>query len=84
MVMLEAKPEPVNLDLGQTAFVVADMQNAFATKGGMFDLAGYDISGAAKPIEVNRRLLEAGRKAGVQVIYLQMTCVESTARDAYK
>src|SRR5262249_42416742 len=47
--------------------------NAFASKGGMFDLAGYDISGARKPIEVNRRLLDAARKTGVHVVYLQMT-----------
>jgi ureidoacrylate peracid hydrolase len=73
MVALTAKPESINLDLSQTAFVVVDLQNAFATKGGMFDLAGYDISGARKPIEVNRRLLDAARRAGVHVVYLQMT-----------
>ena len=49
------------------------MQNAFASKGGMFDLAGLDISGAARVIEVNQAILAAARRVGVKVIYLQMT-----------
>jgi ureidoacrylate peracid hydrolase len=73
MVMLPARPEPVDIDLRRTALVVVDMQNAFAAKGGMFDLAGHDISGAAPAIEVNRRLLAAARGAGLAVVYLQMT-----------
>ena len=62
MVMLTARPEPIALELARTALVVVDMQNAFATKGGMFDLAGFDISGAAPVIEVNRRLIEVCRR----------------------
>ena len=46
------------------------MQNSFVTKGGMFDLAGFDIAGSAPVIEVNRRLLAACRAAAVKVIYL--------------
>lgn len=72
MVTLAARPEPVTIDLDQTAVMVVDMQNAFATSGGMFDLAGVDISGAAPVIEVHRRLLDAARTAEVPVIYLQM------------
>jgi ureidoacrylate peracid hydrolase len=70
---LKAKPEPLEIAFDQTAIVVVDMQNAFASRGGMFDLAGFDISGAAPVVEVNRRLLAACRRAGLQVIYLQMT-----------
>jgi len=73
MVPLAAKPEPVVVDLTQTAVVVVDMQNAFLSKGGMFDLAGFDISGAPPVIEVHQRLLAGARAAGVKVIYLQMT-----------
>ncbi|MFB3102407.1 MAG: isochorismatase family protein, partial [Alphaproteobacteria bacterium] len=73
MVPLAAKPEPVVVDLAQTALVVVDMQNAFLSKGGMFDLAGFDLSGAAKAIEVNQHLLTTVRAAGVKVVYLQMT-----------
>lgn len=73
MVTLSAKPEQLDIDLARTAIVVVDMQNSFVSKGGMFDLAGIDISAAPNVVEVNRRLLEAGRSAGVKVIYLQMT-----------
>ncbi len=52
-----------DVDLERTALIVVDMQNAFASEGGMFDLAGFDISGAGPVIEVNRRLLDASRKA---------------------
>ena len=45
----------------ETAVVVVDMQNAFASKGGMFDLTGFDISGAAPAVEATRRLLKAAR-----------------------
>jgi ureidoacrylate peracid hydrolase len=73
MATLAARPQPLDLDLARTALVVVDMQNAFASKGGMFDLAGFDISGAAPVIEVNRRLLQAARAAGLKVVYLQMS-----------
>jgi ureidoacrylate peracid hydrolase len=73
MVPLAAKPEPVVLDLAQSALVVVDMQNAFLSKGGMFDLAGFDLSGADKAIDVNQRVVASARAAGVKVIYLQMT-----------
>ena len=34
MLALKAKPEPLEIALDQTAIVVVDMQNAFASKGG--------------------------------------------------
>jgi ureidoacrylate peracid hydrolase len=67
-----ARPEAVELDLHSSALVVVDMQNAFAAKGGVFDLAGIDISKAAKVIGVVRRILQGARIAGIQVVYLQM------------
>ena len=70
MVALAARPEPVDIDLRKTALICVDMQNAFATKGGMFDLAGFDISKAPDVIKVHQRLMPACRKAGVKVIYL--------------
>ena len=73
MIALRAKPNQISIDLRRTALIVVDMQNAFASKGGMFDLAGFDISGAARVVEVNQAILGAARCAGVKVIYLQMT-----------
>ncbi len=70
---LAARPAPVELTLAETALMIVDMQNSFATKGGMFDLAGFDISGADAAVAVTRKLLDACRKAGVKVVHLQMT-----------
>ncbi len=72
MVQLKARSAPVDIDFAKTALVVVDMQNAFASKGGMLDLAGLDISGAAAVIDVNKRLLDACHKADVKVIYLRI------------
>jgi ureidoacrylate peracid hydrolase len=72
MSQLAAKPAPIELDLGRTAVIVVDMQNGFASKGGMFDLAGHDISGAPAAVAATGRLLDGARVAGVPVIYLQM------------
>lgn len=73
MLVLNARPKPVHIDPKKTAVVVVDMQNAFVSAGGMFDLAGIDISGAAPAIEANKRLLGVARENGVPVIYLQMS-----------
>ena len=64
---LNARPEPVTPDTARTALIVVDMQNAFASKGGMFDLAGHDISGAGPVIDLHKRLLPAAPMGGVQV-----------------
>ncbi len=72
MVKLAAKPDPVDVDLAQSALVVVDMQNAFASKGGMLDLAGHDISKAADVVAANKALIAKARKAGVKIVYLQV------------
>ncbi len=73
MLALNARPKPVRIDPTRTAVIVVDMQNAFASAGGMFDLAGIDISGAVPAIDANRRLLAAARESGMAVVYLQMS-----------
>lgn len=70
-VMLPARPEPIPLDPARTAVIVIDMQNAYASKGGYLDLAGFDIGGAAACIQQIKGVLETAREAGVQVIYFQ-------------
>lgn len=70
--ILSAKSEPLEIDLRQTAVVVVDMQNAFASKGGLLDIAGADISGTPSVIHCIQELLVAARCAGVPVVYLQM------------
>lgn len=73
MISLPARPEAVDIDPSRTALLVVDMQNAFAKPGGMLDLVGADIAGAAGVIDANRRLVSAFREAGLPVIFLAMT-----------
>jgi ureidoacrylate peracid hydrolase len=68
---LDTRPERLEIDLARTAVVVVDMQNAFASSGGLLDLAGVDISGADEVVRRIGDLLGAARAAGVQVVYLQ-------------
>jgi ureidoacrylate peracid hydrolase len=70
-IMLPARPEPIPVSVSQTAVIVIDMQNAYASPGGYLDLAGFDISGAARVIENTRAVLEVARGAGMPVIYFQ-------------
>ena len=70
---IPAKPEGVKIDANRTAVIVVDMQNSFASKGGMFDLVGQDISGAKNVIEANKKVIEAARAARIKVIYLLMS-----------
>ena len=72
MITFPTKPEPREVDAKSAAVVVVDMQNGFASKGGMFDLSGLDISGAQRVINVIAELLDTARPAGIQVVYLQM------------
>jgi len=70
-VTLPARPEPIRVAVAETAVIVIDMQNAYASPGGYVDLAGFDISGAAGTIGEIAKVLATARQAGVQIVYLQ-------------
>ncbi|MDC7785601.1 cysteine hydrolase [Rhodoplanes sp. TEM] len=70
-VVLPTTPEPLEIDLVETALIVVDMQHAYLSKGGYLDLVGFDVSGSAPVIEAVRKTIGAARKAGVQIVYLQ-------------
>jgi ureidoacrylate peracid hydrolase len=72
MITLKTRPEAVDIDLAKSAVVVVDMQNAFASKGGMLDLAGADISSAALVTEKIAAVLDGARASGIPVVHLQM------------
>ena len=72
LVTIEAKPEPITIDPSKSAVMVVDMENDFAAKGGMFDRAGIDISGAQKAIQPTAQVLAAARAAGIKIVYLKM------------
>ncbi len=72
-VILSARPENIEIDPKKTAIIVVDMQNAFCSKKGMFDIAGMlDENKIQQVIEANKTVLAAAREAGVKVIYVRM------------
>ena len=71
LVTLPARPEPIRVDADETAILVVDMQNAYASAGGYLDLAGFDVDGAARVIAQSAKVLDAARAAGLPIIYFQ-------------
>jgi ureidoacrylate peracid hydrolase len=71
-VTIDAKPEPLQIAVGQSAILVVDMQNDFGARGGMFNRAGIDIAPIERVVEPTARVLDAARAAGLTVIYLVM------------
>ncbi len=74
MTAVKAEPQPVLVDFARTALLVVDMQNAFAHKGGYFDLVGLDITPIQRIIKPCREIINAARATGIRIIYLQMGC----------
>ncbi|HEV7689934.1 MAG TPA: cysteine hydrolase [Hyphomonadaceae bacterium] len=70
--MIDARPGPVAIDPRSSAVIVVDMQNDFGSAGGMFGLAGINITGIQAAIAPTARVLVRARAAGIQVIYLKM------------
>ena len=68
--LLPAEPEGLEIDLKRAAILVVDMQNAFVSNGGLFDLMGVDILLAQKIIEPIRMVTSTARAKGVKVIYI--------------
>ena len=58
----QADPQPIDIDITRLVIIVIDMQNAFASKGGMFDSWGIDISPTLKIIETIKKLTGAARQ----------------------
>jgi ureidoacrylate peracid hydrolase len=69
---IEAKPQPIAIDVSRTAIIVVDMQNDFGADGGMFHRAGIDISMIRRAVAPTARALTAARAAGIPAIYLKM------------
>ncbi|HEY0184251.1 MAG TPA: pyrimidine utilization protein B [Rhodopila sp.] len=70
-VTLPARPEPLRLKPSETAVIVVDIQNAYASVGGYINIAGFDVSGAPAAIAKTKIALDAARAAGMTVIYFQ-------------
>jgi ureidoacrylate peracid hydrolase len=68
---LPAKPEPLIFRPDQSALIVVDMQNAYASPGGYLDLAGFDISGAAAAIRQITEAIAIARAARMPIVFFQ-------------
>jgi ureidoacrylate peracid hydrolase len=71
-VEIAARPSSLQLRPDRAAVVVVDMQNDFASPGGMFDRAGIDVRSIQAIVRPTAALLDAARAAGVLVVYLKM------------
>ena len=70
-VTLPARPEPIAFAPEATALIVGDMQNAYATRGGYLDLAGFDVSQTGPVIGRIAAAVAAARAAGIVVLWFQ-------------
>jgi ureidoacrylate peracid hydrolase len=69
---IAARPSALQIHTDRTAVVVVDMQNDFASAGGMFDRAGIDVRGIQAIVAPTARLLDVARAAEMLVVYLKM------------
>jgi ureidoacrylate peracid hydrolase len=72
-ISIPANPQPLKIELERTALVVVDMQNAFCSSGGMFDLMGsLDKPKVEKVAAVDKKVIQACRSQGIKILYLRM------------
>ena len=69
--LLDARPEHLAMPCEQTALIVIDMQNAYASQDGYLDLAGFDVSHTGPVIANIQQAVKAARAAGIRVIFFQ-------------
>ena len=70
-IVLAGRPEAIAMPCSETALIVVDMQNAYATRGGYLDLAGFDVTTTGPVIERIAKAIKLARAAGIQVIFFQ-------------
>jgi nicotinamidase-related amidase len=68
-VLIEAEPYEFELIPSHCALVIIDMQRDFLEPGGFGEMLGNDVTQLRRTIEPNRKLLDAWRRAGLQVIH---------------
>ncbi|MBD2019787.1 pyrimidine utilization protein B, partial [Leptolyngbya sp. FACHB-36] len=64
-VTISARPESIDFAPSETAVIVVDMQNAYASKCGYLDILGVDLSGIQPVIQSTRAAIDASRRAGM-------------------
>jgi ureidoacrylate peracid hydrolase len=69
---IRASPTDLVFGVENSAVLVVDMQNDFGSEGGMFQLAGIDISAIQRAVNPTRDVIQAARAKGMQIVYLKM------------
>lgn len=70
--LLKIAAIPKEIDITKTAIIIVDMQNAFASKGGMLDKLDIFSDRNRKIIQRIQKVLKSARVAGIKIIYLRM------------
>lgn len=77
MIEIAGKQVPTTLeelvDPRRTALILVDIQNDYCASGGKYALAGKDMSMYPQMIRRTAALLEAARRTGALVVYIQNT-----------
>jgi ureidoacrylate peracid hydrolase len=71
MSIIKSDPEPFEFQLERSALIVVDMQNAYASKGGYLDLAGFDLSGAPAVIDNVQAAIDIARANSMLIVYFK-------------
>jgi ureidoacrylate peracid hydrolase len=71
MITLSARPESLTFPAQNSALIVVDMQNAYASQGGYLDLAGFDVSATRPVIDNINTAVAAARAAGMLIVWFQ-------------
>lgn len=69
-ILLQAEPQSLELDLQRTAVIVIDMQNAYVSRGGSWDLRGLDISGGQRVIRPIKKIISTVRGKVSKIIHV--------------
>jgi ureidoacrylate peracid hydrolase len=68
---LRARPEEFPLVPRETALIVVDMQNGYASPGGYIDILGFDVSGTGRVTERILRVIATARALGSPIVFFQ-------------
>lgn len=70
---IPAEPQAVAVDLERTAVIVVDMQNAFISEGGMWDIRRVtDMAKIKRVITPIKEVLGTARNLGLRIFYIRM------------
>jgi ureidoacrylate peracid hydrolase len=71
-IVVSARPQPFSFESARTALLVVDMQNDFASEGGMFAGSGGNIATNRAIMPAIAATLEAVRNSRIPVVYIKM------------